>query len=794
MNTSALNRLRWLIPDINAGLFLVIILSVIACLPLAANPAGLPNGDDVLYHTYRAAAMQHSWENGIIFPRWADIFYHGYGSPIWNFYAPLTYYVSAALQIMFGWSALMSLRVIIVLAFVGAGTGMYLFMQQQAGRLAGVLSAAAYVFSPYILFTLPYARGAYPELLALSLFPFVMWHFGRLLRNGRGRDLILPVLTLFLLILTHNLLAVTLSLLLVLWLLVSSGANILVGESGTLRRVSLALVACVIGVGLAAYFWLPVLLESDTVHLQNLTGVALLEYHDYFVPLHSLISFVPVPDTGAVNGLRRVTTTGIPQVVLAISGLITATALIFSRQQVRRYAVQSIFFGLFALLCLFLITPASVGLWDGLRPLQMLQFPWRLLGPLAFALSVLAGMNALWLMRLRPIVRGVIAGAALMALMLLAAPSLVVMEWTRTDVDESISAYHASESAGLQIATTFTDEFRPASVNTPPGPAPDLVADYADGYPVDRASVPDSVQTALMHSSPQANTWLVSSEDDFTMEVFTFDWAGWTAEVNGERVPITPSPEHGLITFPVPAGESDVRVYLTPTPARVAGNVISVLSLLALAGLSLLVSSPLFESPPVNLPEREPLTKPVRMSLSISALVSFVLLLGLTQIHGIAWLDTPPGNAPASNAVRYELDDTFAVLGYDINTRQLRAGDALELVVYWYGMETSDVNFSSFVHIGKPDAPPVAQADKLHPGGRAIPQWWGPERGYIYDEYRIQIPANVATGEYQLYVGLYTCELMPPGDCGNGYRPQVTDADDNVIGDRVPLGSITIVD
>ena len=39
--------------------------------PLLLNP-GLPNGPDVLYHTYRTAEMARSWQHGVFLPRWAD--------------------------------------------------------------------------------------------------------------------------------------------------------------------------------------------------------------------------------------------------------------------------------------------------------------------------------------------------------------------------------------------------------------------------------------------------------------------------------------------------------------------------------------------------------------------------------------------------------------------------------------------------------------------------------------------------------------------------------------------------
>ena len=99
-------------------------------------------------------------------------------------------------------------------------------------------------------------------------------------------------------------------------------------------------------------------------------------------------------------------------------------------------------------------------------------------------------------------------------------------------------------------------------------------------------------------------------------------------------------------------------------------------------------------------------------------------------------------------------------------------------------------NFSSFLHVST-GGPPVAQIDKLHPGGRAIREWWSPD-GDILDTYDLYLPDNLVAGAYQLYVGLYTCELMPANDCGNGYRPTIVNADGDTVGDTVPLGTIKV--
>lgn len=783
------------------GLIAAFLLPLFALIPLLSNP-GLPNGSDVLYHTYRAAEMNRAWEIGLLQPTWADGLYYGYGSPLWHFYASLTYHLSSALMQVAGISALTALRTLIVAALIVASVSTYLFTRAYAGRLAGVIAALIYVYSPYLLYTEPYARGAYPELLAFALLPLIFWRFDRLLQTGRGLDALLAALSLYVLIITHNLMAVTITVLLALWLLWRMLPYVRAGRDA-LRPFGVAFLAGLIGIGLGAHFWLPVVLESPTVNLDNLTGVSLLNYENFFVPLGDLLALPPIADDGEINALRNVLTLGVAQWVLALVGFVTVTVLTIRARQGTLVFWQALFFGVMALVLIVLITPASAPLWSSLRPLQFLQFPWRLLGPVAFALAVLAGMNALWLRRLPPQGELLATASGVALIIVTATPLFFVPEWLHTDVDTSRSAYFQQEIAGRQRGTTFTDEFRPADVTSLADPTPSLLDDYSDGYPVDRlnrTALPATMEAELIDSGPQHNVWRFNVVQEDRVEVLTHNWAGWTAEIDGRRVDITPSPNHGFITFRVPQGQPTVRLYLGTTPARVLGWAVT-----ALSGLGLLMLLSLFPRFVPNSranrqlratlnaerPERiHVLDGRQRLGLLAGAGLTALLLLGLLR-PGLAYNDTPPGEAPADVQVVFTLDEQFQLLGYDINRRDFRPGETLELGLYWYALEPSQIDYSSFVHVApNAETPPIAQQDKLHPGGRAVSEWWTPE-GYIYDPYSLSLPADLAPGDYEIFVGLYTCEPIPD-ECGNGYRPTAVSPLGDVVGDRVPLGTITV--
>lgn len=786
---SALNRSR-----LDIGLLAILILTCFTVIPLLSN-VGLPNGSDVLYHTYRVSEMHRSWQHGLFFPTWAESLYFGYGSPLFHFYASVTYYLTSIFMGVFNVSALGALRIVLLLSFFGSSGGMYLFVKRRAGQLGGVIAGLVYVYSPYLIYTESYARGTYPELLALAIFPFILWGVDALRDRPTGMKFVVAVVLEALLINTHNLMALTLTGLLLAWIVWEGVIQYRNRRSSHLSWQSplIALVAIMLGMGLAAYFWLPVLLESDTVNLQNLTGVALLDFRNFFVPFGDLLAMTPRHDAGAINGLKELLTLGVAQWGLALSGFILSLWLYirgFRTQHAQSY-LGMLFFSIFAVLMIFLMTPSAAGLWDSLRPLQFLQFPWRLLGPVVVCLAIVAGMNGLWLERIAQrwqwLAIAIIIAIPIVSVM----PLFYVPEWSNTEVDTSIAAYHAAETAGLQMGTTFTDEYRPRDTFTVPSPTDTLLADYADGYPVDkfnRAILPVSAELELVSNSPETHEWRISTDEPFTAEIYNFYWLGWHAEIDGQVVDITPSANHGFITIPIPTGEHTIRVFLGSTPARDLGRVVSLASLILAVVAVVIIRR--FDDPNPVYRSTPPLSSQAFQGIIVGGIIALLSVIVLFR-EGIAWIESPAGEAlPAQIKETYTLDDSFKVLGYDVNGQTFRAGDRLIVQVYWYALAETDINFSSFLHVST-GGPPVAQIDKLHPGGRAISEWWSPD-GYILDTYDLYLPENIPAGEYQLYIGLYTCELMPADDCGNGYRPTIMDADDNSVGDTVPLGTILV--
>ena len=122
----------------------------------------------------------------------------------------------------------------------------------------------------------------------------------------------------------------------------------------------------------------------------------------------------------------------------------------------------------------------------------------------------------------------------------------------------------------------------------------------------------------------------------------------------------------------------------------------------------------------------------------------------------------------------YPLNGTFlgvagealTLLGVDLPTGTLAAGEPFDLVLHWQAADRPAADYTVFVHLIDAQGKIVAQGDQW-PGG--LPATLRADGEVIRDEISIAIPAGTPDGEYTLIVGLYTAE--------DGVRRPVLDAD-----------------
>ena len=331
---------------------------------------GIHLGHDWLFELVRSAQYRAALEMGQGIPYWAPDLFHGHGSPIFLFYAPLFAAITALLQgVTGGWLEAFGLALSLLTAL--GGLGIYLLARELIDDsalkgMAGRIALYLYILAPYLLAD-KWLRNANAEFAGLSLVPFLLLGV-LLLRRRSGLGFVITAIAMAAVILAHNLTA--------LWAFSCAITLVcaLALQSQSLRFAIRGMGALLCGLGMAAFFWLPALHYRALVSLQKMV-VGKFDFHNQFQPWSSYLGYETFFSTGYI----------LPALVAAV------TIYLVKQMQTRLEAVQLVL-AFWLLSSLFLLSPVSIPLWETLPFLNLFQFPWRFVGPVTLFVAILGGM------------------------------------------------------------------------------------------------------------------------------------------------------------------------------------------------------------------------------------------------------------------------------------------------------------------------------------------------------------------------------------------------------------------
>ena len=667
-----------------------------------------------------------------------------------QYYAPLTYYLGAAYGWFFGeGGAVAGVKFVYVAAALLATTGMYLFMHRGWGPAPALVSAGAYGFTPYLVYMLPHVFGRAPETFALGLAPYVFWAFDRLRAPSAG-GIGLAGLLLGAHLLTHNLTGWFCLALLVAWFVWEAWLGEPASAPARGRHLAAGGLSLALALGLAASFWLPAIAERAAVQYGEIAGRDFVDYRSQFVALGALLRPVIASDAYRLDtvGFKL----GLPQ-----WGLALLAAATLGLAQAPRRAV--LFWLLSAGGLLFFILPLSRPVWDAFPALALVQFPWRLLGPLGFVLAVLAGAGAAawsaWLEHWWPRHGSTVVGALAVGGCLLAAqPMLHPLPWP--DFGPMNMQRLLGSEFDWQVGSSPTQEFMPAAVTVPPTAQASLSESYQTGLvdKVNHGALPEGAQVTVLDHGPLHDRFAVSSPVGFVLRVYTFDFPGWTAFVNGRRTDITPSQPEGWITLAVPAGAAEVTLRLLDTPPRQWGTLLG--GLAGIACLALLAVETRRRGPTpasVTLPTKPRAHTP---TLGLAALFAAVGGLNILLPSPSTWYATAPAGPVPATRIHAVWQGNLALRGYDLSSLSAQPGETLSVTLYWQAAAPVSANLRVFVHVLGPDGRLWAQSDKFHPGRfQDLPTGRWPVGYAQTDEHQVTLAPDAPAGLYRVQAGLW---------------------------------------
>ncbi len=538
-------------------LLILLALALVSLRPLYRGL--LISGHDSAEYPPRLVEFHENVRNGNPFPIWAPDLANGYGQPLFQFVPPVAYW-AAEFFYVFGAGITDSLQFGALALGILSSLSLYFLGVAFGSRGAGILSAAAYLFSPYFHVNL-FVRGNFMEAAAMALMPVAAIALWRAVDRGGPRSIALGSFGLALFLLCHNATS-----LLGLPFLVALTAAFAGPDRVRLVRAAATLF---LGPSLAAWFLLPALLEKQYIHIDRLRE-GYLHYSGHFATIAQLLFSrwgyglsVPGDDDGMSFMLGPV------HLVLAALGMLFAFSSASSPHLLRRvgYACAAA-----TLAGAWIATPLSRTLWSVSPTLQYLEFPWRSLAIPSLGLALLAG---LFIVRLpqNPNVRAIALSLSIGALIAFnlshAAPSGFLT------FDDAF--YTPAQIARLGMNTTTREEYEPRTVLERPSFRNEFVSAIGCG---------SGFSAAMVGKTPEERTVALQSLIPCTVRLSIFAYPGWTALLDGRPVATKIEPVSGTILLDLAAGSHNLTVRLDPTPLRLSVRLFSLTTLVILLALA----------------------------------------------------------------------------------------------------------------------------------------------------------------------------------------------------------------
>lgn len=738
------------------GVLAVIALSLAAAWPFLMQP-DLPRTNDTEHYVFQAADAAQALREGRLYSRWSPHAMNGYGAPIAHYYPPAAPYSAALIDVFFTNNIVLAVRVVYVLAFCLAGTMVYAFVLRYSGAAAGVLAALLYVYSPHVGLITPHISGDLAHMLTLALLPTYLWAINRLLMRNHPFDMALCAVVVAALILTDpRMMPVAL----VLGVVLFAHYAVWVGRLQDGLRLFWA---CAFGILLAAFYWLPALIENPLVQW-------LPPFSDQPAPMLTLAAVFSAAQQIDPAALLPRDQYALGSALLIFIPVSLWTLLILQR-------------GHFHLV--FCVTGAAL-LMSTL--LLMPTQPW-LLGAITLCFAIAASGVMQWRYRLTRAQQRVLFAACVILIFVLSFPVWLSVDTDMAAIDgitpEDQLAY---EQRNFGIAVLPDDAPIPVTIALDVPVNRLLLSEYAtqtvNRFSNDVALRNEASVLEMASHRQRYQLRLRQSHSNITMLLAHFP--GWQATLGAESIDLQPSPQ-GLISLDLPATNAELTVWLGATPVRSLAWGITWLILALLMGMVVLRARRF---------NRTMYDETDLLGTGETRLLALVLtgLLSITVLF-----DTPISPSQLRAQGEYALRDAvfvgarntagLEVYAYHLAPDRLQPGDTLTLTLFWQAQRTLTENYQVRVQLRDVQTHQSwAMTDLRSPGYYPTRRWLAGR--YVRDVYQLTLPPDAPPGRYIPIIEAFRCQF----DCSPDDRLVFFDANGQTMGRIFTLPRIITLD
>ncbi|MBI5620110.1 hypothetical protein HY950_04065 [Candidatus Gottesmanbacteria bacterium] len=484
---------------------LCVLLLAAAVILWPLTKSGFFVSDDGEWMIIRLSAFYQSFRDGQFPVRFLDRLNHGYGYPIANFLYPGFLYIGSFIHLV-GFSFVDSVKLILAGSVMGSAIFVFFWLRSKFTTIASFMGSLSFLFAPYLVFDL-YARGSVGEVLAFLAMAICLYSIDRPARW------IFPF-AVGLLLVSHNSLAFIFSIFLCFYLIVQKKRDYWIPG--------------IAGFGMAAFFWIPALLERRFVLFDT---EIIARSASYFIDNGKLLLINAVPFLAGVLIITNGTLRRKPMVVFFL--IVFATGTLFS-------------------------TSLSASVWNIRWVSVLVQFPYRFL-----SVAILAGS---WLVA-RLVDRasaGMTVGLTLVFFVMWMIPFWQITRGiVRVEREEG---YYTTNEA----TTTVADEYLPRWVSERPKSRAPKKLEFIEGKGV----------VSLQKVSTRRIEAAIEVTERGILRMNTIYYPGWGAELNGTPAHISYRNPMGLISIAVPKGVHRLIIEFRETPSRLLADVMSGISMI----------------------------------------------------------------------------------------------------------------------------------------------------------------------------------------------------------------------
>jgi hypothetical protein len=579
---------------------LFLVLTLIAC-SWALLHTGMFRIHDFT-HAARIAELLRALQDGQFPVRWSSNFGFGFGMPLFEFYAPLPFYLGA-LFYWLGLGLVPTVKLLFLLCSLFTFIGVYKLGARLFGGAGGLLAAVAVTMAPYRAVNL-FVRGAVGEAWGMMAIPWVLLGIVRMIRGEKNGWVTLS-LSLVVLFLSHN---ITTLLFLPISLVFGLGywwvermrkqkllytklhqkvedRKIIRSPADVVRIFPIYLgIVYVLAIGLAAFYLFPAFMEKDFTKV-NAIFEGYFHYSNHFLYLRQFITpywgyggSQPGPQDGFSFFVGEGQLLGVFITVLLAIKILAET---FIRSGVSKMRQLVFSWKIFLLLLLagemilagFMTLEKSAWIWNHLSFMTVVQFPWRWLSVMATFLGLVVGASTLFI------------SSRFHRYLYVLFLSVLIIATTRTyfqpeNFDDVSAGFYYGDPYRIRhdMSRTLNDyipigmKLDELSRELPPIDVPYKVGiGGADKVTL----IVDKSQEKLVHTQ---------FSQTGKIEFAVADFPGWVVLLDNQPV-ATERTALGNIQVTVPAGDHQVGVQFQETPVRLWSDAVSILSWIFFCGI-----------------------------------------------------------------------------------------------------------------------------------------------------------------------------------------------------------------